>query len=149
MLSRPIARALALAGIVAILALGAVFMASAAPAEVTTYHACYPDGESGDTICFTIHDVEKEQSNKSGKTQSNEAGSMLVEYFDSDGNLLWSDQTRWHVNVIEKDGETQVYHDQRRFEYTEGDETCTNESFAHFANGEIRHLGPEWQWVCN
>lgn len=133
---------------VATVALAAVATASAGSAETTNYRNCSPDGDTGNTICFTIHDVEHEIASKSGKTQYLEAGSMLVEYFDPEGNLLWDDKTQWHTNDFAKDGVTQVYHDQTRVKYYYEGETCTNGSNVTFANGEIRHQGPEWEWVC-
>jgi hypothetical protein len=146
--SRPIARAFAVAGVVAILALGAVSMASAAAPIVTNYHTCYPDGESGlDTICYTIHDVEKYSEGKNG-SRSLESGTMLIEYYDPQGDLLWSDKTRWHTTILEKDGEWQVYKDQTKVTFEEDGETCTAVMNVTYANGETRHLGPEWQWVC-
>lgn len=133
---------------VATVALAAVATASAAPADTTKYRECSPDGDTGNIICYTIHDVERQNTTKSGKTQTVETGSMLIEYFDANGELIWDDKTQWHTNNIERSGETQVYHTQTRVKYTFEGETCTNGSNVTYANGEIRHLGPEWEWVC-
>jgi|GEM_PF-6823469 len=141
---------IAAAAIAAALAIITVGAASAAPADTYQSHReCYPDqweGQAG-TICYTIHDVEKSQSN--GKTaHTKEAGSMLIEFFDEEGNTLFSDSTRWHTTVLEKDGTTQVYHDKTRVTFTMDGETCTAEMNAVFANGEVRHPGPTWEWDC-
>ena len=134
---------------VAAAALASIAAVSAAsPAETTNYKNCSPDGDTGNTICFTIHDVEKESTNKAGVSKVSAAGKMLIEYFDPEGNLIWDDQTRWHDNEIQKDGETQVYKRQTRVTYNYEGETCTATANVTFANGEIRHLGPEWHWDC-
>jgi hypothetical protein len=133
---------------VATVALAAFATASAASADTTQYRHCSDDGDTGNTICYTINDVERQNTTKSGKTQTVETGTMLIEYFDPSGALIWDDKTQWHTNSIERDGETQVYHDQTRVKYTFEGEACTNGSNVTFANGEVRHLGPEWEWVC-
>ena len=51
-------RAFILFAALATLALASLAQASAAPAETTNYRNCSPDVD-GNTICFTIHDVEK------------------------------------------------------------------------------------------
>lgn len=148
--TRRFVRILSIAGVVAVLAVGAVSVATAAPASVDTYRSCSPDGDSGlDTICYTIHDVEKLSDPQDSYSEpSREVGFMVIEYFDPEGNLLWSDKTRWHRFAVEKDGESQVYHDQVKVTYQYEGETCTAVMNVTFANGEVRHLGPEWEWVC-
>lgn len=134
---------------VAAVALASVAAVSAAsPAETTNYRECGPDGDTGNTICYTIHDVEKSSTNEAGVSKTSASGKMLIEYFDADGNLLWNDQTRWHDNEIQKDGVTQVYKAQTNVKYYYEGETCTNAMNVTFANGEVRHLGPEWEWDC-
>lgn len=130
--------------VVSAIALGAVSAASAAPAEVTSFKECYPDqyGTVEGTICYTIHSVEKSGRN------SNESGSMLIEFFDTDGNLVFSDKTQWHTTVITKGDDWQVYHDKTKVRVIEGGQTCTNGMNSVYANGATRHLGPEWEWVC-
>lgn len=147
MFNKRFTRALCVAGGAAILAVAAVSMAAAAPAEAEKYRECFDDGDTGNTICYTIHSVEQNNTNARG-TQAKESGSMLIEYFADDGTLLWNDKTRWHSNVIEKDGELQVYKDQVRATYFDGSETCTAVMNVTFANGEVRNLGPEWVWNC-
>ena len=142
MLASPLLRAFAVTGAIAVLALGAVSMASAAPADATSYRECFTE-DSGNTICYTIHDVEKY-----GAGHSTEVGSLLTEYYGPDGNLLWSSETRWHTNVVEKDGSWQVYHDQTKATVEQDGESCTAVSNVTYANGDTRHLGPEWAWVC-
>lgn len=139
-----LATRLAPLAVVSAVALGAVSAASAAPAEVTSVRECYPDvyGTVQGTICYTIHAVEKSGAN------SKESGSMLIEFFDADGNLVFSDKTQWHTTIITRGDDWQVYHDQTKVRFTEGSETCTNGMNAIYANGETRHLGPEWEWVC-
>lgn len=130
--------------IVAAVALGAVSAASAAPAEVTSVRECYPDvyDTIEGTICYTIHSVEKTGA------RANESGSMLVEFFDANGGLVFSDKTQWHTTIITKGDEWQVYHDKTKVRVIAGGQTCTNGMNAVFANGVTRHLGPEWEWVC-
>jgi hypothetical protein len=103
----------------------------------------------GNTICFTIHDVEKFRGpvDEYG-APDREVGSMLIEYFDANGNLLWSDKTRWNSFIIEKDGEWQVYHQQTKATFEVDGESCTAVHNVNYANGETRNLGPEWEWNC-
>jgi hypothetical protein len=132
---------------VASVALAAVASASAST-DTTQYRECFIDGETNNTICYTIHSVEHEASSQSGTAASGSSGTMLIEYFDPAGNLIWNDQTKWHSNTIEKAGEIQVYHNQSRVKYYDDGETCTNGTNSNYANGELRHLGPEWEWDC-
>lgn len=132
---------------VAVAAFAAVATASA-ETVVTNYRNCSPDGDTGNTICFTIHSVERDSATKSGNGRESDTGSMLIEYFDPQGNLIWSDKTRWHTNIVSKDGETQVYHDQTRVTFIEDGETCTAVMNVTYANGSVRHLGPTWEWDC-
>jgi len=151
MFRKSVVRIVALTATMAVLAVGAVATVSAAPAESFSTRECYPDqwGEVAGTICYTIHNVEKSGANgKSAVSQSKENGSMLIEFFDANGGLVFSDKTVWHRTAIEKDGVTQVYHDKVRVTgYFEG-QTCTAEMNVVFANGQVRHLGPEWQLDC-
>ena len=144
--SRPLRVILpALTGALALTYLAAV---SAVPAESESYRDCYPDGEN--TICYTAHSVEKlADPNDQYSATAREVGSFQIEYFDAEGNLLWSSKTRWNTFTIDKDGEAQVYHDQTNATYSpDGETSCTAVHNANHANGETRHLGPEWQWVC-
>ena len=151
MFRKSVVRLVALAATMTVLAVGAVATVSAAPAETTSIRECYPDqwGEVTGTICYTIHDVEKSSANgKSGNVQSKANGSMLIEFFDADGDLAFSDSTRWHSTFIEKNGVTQVAHQKVRVTGYLNGETCTAETNVVFANGEVRHLGPAWEWDC-
>jgi hypothetical protein len=139
-------RMLILPATVVVLALVSFSAVSAAPANAESYRECFTE-DSGNTICYTIHDVEKYSEGKNG-SRSLESGTMLIEYYDPQGDLLWSDKTRWHTTILEKDGEWQVYKDQTKVTFEEDGETCTAVMNVTYANGETRHLGPEWEWIC-
>jgi hypothetical protein len=139
-------RILSTSASLAVLALASFSVVSAAPATAESYRDCFTE-DDGNSICYTIHDVEKYSEGKNG-SRSLEAGSMLIEYYDPQGDLIWSDKTRWHTTIHEKDGEWQVYKDQTKVTFEHDGETCTAVQNVTYANGETRHLGPEWQWVC-
>lgn len=133
----------------AILALSTVGAAAAAPASVDSFRECGPDSWEGieGSSCFTIHNVEKSQAGALN-AQSGEHGWMLIEFFDGEGSLVFSDKTQWHTTTLEKDGELHVAHDKTRVTFTFDGETCTAEMNVVYANGEVRHLGPQWEWDC-
>ena len=148
MIRKPV-RLAAIFGALAIFAVSALGVAVAAPASVDSLRECGPDSWEGieGSSCFTIQSVEMAQTN--GKTvHSGEHGSMLIEFFDDEGNLVFSDKTQWHTTVVEKDGETHVAHDKTRVTFTVDGETCTAEMNVVYANGEVRRLGPSWEWDC-
>ena len=132
----------------AAVALAALATVSAAPAGTTSLKECGPDGDTGNTICYTIHAVEKANTNKAGVSRVSDSGNMLIEYFAPDGTLLWDDQTRWHNSETQRDGETQFYKSQTKATYTFEGETCSATANVTFANGEVRHEGPAWEWTC-
>lgn len=148
-MSRKLIRSLTGLVAMAVLGVSAVATAAAAPASTTSYRECFPDeweGQTG-TICYTIHSTEKSQDN--GKASLvKDSGSMLIEFFDADGNVLFSDKTRWNNTELSKNGELHVAHIKTKVTVAQDGETCRAETNVVYANGAGRHLGPDWEWDC-
>ncbi len=110
--------------------------AAATPAQPFNVSECFSFGEL--EYCYTVHGVFQVTETPSGNTKYiyNVTSSYTV---TENGQVVYSEEDRYHANYLVKDGESQVAHNLGSGSFPYANQTCTYDYNVIFTDGEVRH----------
>ena len=123
-------------------------MAAPASADSTVHYdypeACYDYG-GGTTVCSSGSGQYHYTTTPSGNTSY--VGKNTSRFSVTSPYGSYSDTYDSKVHSLVKQGELFVYSAKYDYAFTVGAQTCTFADNLHFANGEVRHMQPEYSCV--